>query len=81
MRAVMGRVDKAWRSFKVLGGLLCGRNLGLKPKLREESVRSFLGQEVENLSVDVKGLNKLVQTERNMLTMIFAVTPRDRITS
>ncbi len=29
----------------------------------------------------LKGLNKLLLTERKMLRMIFVVTPRDRITS
>ena len=45
MRAVMGRVKAAWLSFKELGGLLCGRKLGLKQKgeLYKMCVRSVLG--------------------------------------
>ncbi len=62
IRVVMGRAKEAWESFKELGSLLCGRKLELKQKgrLNKGCVRIVLGYGVENWSVGVKELNKLV---------------------
>ena len=59
-----------------MDGLLCGRKLRLKHKgkLYKGCVRSILGYGVEDWSVDVKELNKLVSTERKMLETVCGVT-------
>ena len=63
--------------------MLCGRKLGLKQKgrLYKECVGSLLGYGVENWSVGVKELKRLVSTKRRMLRMISGVRLWDRINS
>ncbi len=83
MRAVMGRVQAAWMSFKELGGLLCGNKLGLKQKgrLYKGCIRSVLGYGAEIWTTGVKELNKLVSTERKMLRMMCGITLKDKVTN
>ena len=82
-QAIRSRVQAAWRSFRELSGMLCGKSTSLKHKgeLYKACVRSVLVYGAECWALKAEDMRKLESTKRRMLIMMCGVTLMDRVRS
>jgi hypothetical protein len=81
--AVTARIRSAWKKFKEISGMLCGKGISLilKGKLYKACVRSVLCYGAESWALKKDDMRRLQHTQMRMITMICGKTLKDRLRS
>ena len=81
--AITARIRCAWKKFKEISGMLCGKGMSLilKGKLYKACVRSVLCYGAEARAWKKDDMRRLQYTEMRMIRMMCGKTLKDRLRS